>query len=638
VNFLKEKISNFKKNLKKTGVFFNYFFKKKEKDENLDRNLIYSLSTSNIPDQKQIKHLGKMLSKKEKIIILIASLLVLFSLVYLANVLYNRYWQSFPQRGGSYTEGVLGFPRYINPLYNLDRDIDSDLSYLIYSRLFTYDDQGNLIGDLVSNWEISENKLEYTLNLREGVKWHEGGLLTADDVLFTFYLMKNPEFRSPWQANLTGIELEKINDYQIKFILQEPYAPFFDLLTFGILPKFAWINVNPDFILLSDLNLKPIGSGPFKFKSITKNTTGEVKEYRLVANLDYYGPKPYLEELVFKFYFNFPQLIEALNNKEIDGLAYLPPYLKEEILARNSFNFLSLAIPDINILLLNQDKKNILENKDVRQALALALNRDQLIEKVLFGYGEKVDGPLPPNNLAYNSSLPSFSYNLEEAESLLLNLNWEKVKWQDLDDEENKEIKEKIFNFSKDNELELNSDWLINKEANQLFYINLTISNNYENLELAELIQTDWGKLGIKTIIKDLDAEKIREDVLVNKDFEVLLQKQVIGADPDISAFWHSSQRQNGLNLIDYNNQEVDSLLSDARQESLDSENRINKYYSFQEIIAEELPAIFLFSSNYLYIQNKKIKGFSGEILIKPQYRFFSSNDWYTKTKKRFIR
>ncbi len=628
------------KNIKRNFNSLFFVFKRKKPQKQLDKNLVYSLSKSNIPSGGQLKHIGKLLNKKERVILFIAFFLLLANIVYLSYNFYQKNWQAYPTDGGVHVEGVLGLPRFINPLYAIDRDVDSDLSYLIYSSLFTYNSQGELVGDLASDWQTSDDNLEYTINLRENVKWHNGEKLTADDVLFTFYLMKNPDFRSPWQRNLAGVELEQIDEYTVKFSLQEPYAPFFELLTFGILPRFAWEATNSDFILLSDLNLKPIGSGPYEFKSLVKNTAGEIKEYHLQVNDDYYKAKPYVEELVFKFYFDHPQLIQALNNQEVDAISYLPPERKENIVAKNSFNFHSLDLPQINAVFFNQEANEALQDLDIRKALAMSLNRDKLIEKAVDGHGKRSDSPLPISNIAYNHELSPLNYSISQAQELLSQSGWEKINPQDLDneDEENEELLNNILEFSQENEHELNTDWLINQEESEFLTFKLSLPNNYENKVLAKNIKEAWEKLGLKVNIDILSNEQLQTDILNERDFEILLQKQMIGNDPDVSAFWHSSQKDGGLNLINYQNEEVDELLSEARQLVKNREERIDKYHKFQETLVEDMPAIFLYSTNYLYIQNKKLKGFSGEVLIEPYHRFSSISDWYLKTKKRFIR
>jgi len=639
VNIIKEKTLKIISKLKKNSIsLFSFFkktfsFKKKKSQENLDKNLVYSLSKSNTPSRGQLKHIGKLLSKKEKIIIFIAIIILLANLLYLSYNFYQRNWETFPKSGGTHVEGVLGLPRFINPLYAIDRDVDSDLTYLIYSSLFTYNRKGELVGDLVTSWEVSEDNLEYLIELRPDVLWHNGEELTADDILFTFFLMKDPDFRSPWQRNLAGVELEKINTHTIKFTLQEPYAPFFELLTFGILPRFAWEATNPDFILLSDLNLKPIGSGPYKFKSLIKNTAGEIKEYHLEKNNNYYGSKSFVEDITFKFYFDHNQLVQALNNQEVDAISYLPPEMKDDIIAKNSFNFHALDLPQINALFFNQEKNQVLENADLRKALAVSLNRDKLIKEAVHGYARRSDGPLPISNFAYNHNLKPLNYSVSKAQELLESAGWEKLKIQDLNEEDDETLIENILNFKEEHDYKESSSWLVNKEEEDFLTLSLSYIDSFENKILVNNIKEAWENLGIKVLLK----KQSQSDILNNRDFEILLQKQMIGKDPDISAFWHSSQKDSGLNLINYQNETIDELLTDARQLNT-REERIDMYHDFQEKLVKELPAIFLYSSKYLYIQNKKLKGFSTEVVIEPRHRFSSINDWYLRTTQKFTR
>lgn len=634
MNFIKEKTLKFISFFKKRLKLFSFFrFRKKKTEEELDKNLVYSLSRTNIPSKGQLKHINKLLSKREKIIIYLATFLLLINIIFLANHFFNKYFISVPKEGGVHVEGLLGLPRFINPLYAIDRDVDSDLSFLIFSSLFTYDNYGNIVGDLASDWEISDDYLEYTIYLKENVRWHSGEYLTANDVLFTFYLMKNPDFRSPWQRNLAGIDLEKIDDHTIKFIIQEPYAPLFELLTFGILPRFAWEATNSDFILLSDLNLKPIGSGPFKFKSLTRNTRGEIKEYRLEKNEYYYGEKPYINEILFKFYFDHFQLLQALNNQELDAVSYLPANLISEIVAKNSFNIHSLSLPQINALFFNKNK-DILKDENIRKALAVSLNRDKLIEKAVYNFADRSDGPLPISNWAYNHNLKALPYSLTKAKELLEESNWQIINFSDLEADENDDLIEKIKDYSDKHNIDINKKWLVNQEENEIFSISLSYINSNENNILAKNIKKYWDRLGLRLELNSLSFEEFQLSILNEKDFEILLQKQMIGSDPDVSAFWHSSQKDSGLNLINYQNSKVDEILNKARQLSSDIEERTNKYKEFQEILSKELPAIFLYSSNYLYIQNKKLRGFSGEVLIEPRHRFNSISDWYLRTRR----
>ncbi len=625
-----KKITFFKKLKEKLAIFF--LLGKKQKTLSIDKKLIYSLATSNLPSKKQVKHLGRFLSKSEKIVILIFSFLLLLNIIYLIHYFYNKYFESAPVSGGTYIEGLVGAPRLINPLYSNDRDIDSDLSYLIYSSLFTHDNQGNLVEDLVQNWSIADNLLEYSIELKPDIKWHNGYSLNSDDILFTFYLMKNPSFRSNWQSNLVGVELEKIDDLNIKFILQEPYAPFIELLTFGILPRFAWENTSPDSIMLSDLNLRPIGSGPYKFNSLIKNDRGEIKEFKLVINQDYYGKKAYIENIVFKFYHNFNDLISAFNNKQVEGIAYLPLSLKENLLSKQRLAINYLDLPQVKAIFFNQSIE-LLKNEKIREALSISIDRDYLLNYVS---GKRSEGPLPISNFAYNPNLPTTEYNTDKTISLLKEAGWHQVDYEFLSSDSL--AKATIEKITIDNNLAPAKHWFLSEDEKNVLLLNISAPLIEDNIVLADLITAQWEDIGIRVKVEYLSIPQMQEKIVKDKDFELLLTSQIVGSDPDVSSFWHSSQKSGGLNFISYNNSEADSLLFEARKISNNLEERLEKYQKIQELIVADKPAIFLYSAQYLYVFDQKIKGFSGQTIMNPKNRFYSIFDWYIKTKKIFTR
>ena len=194
-------------------------------------------------------------------------------------------------------------------------------------------------------------------------------------LFFTFNLINSPEYRSPLRKNFSSVTIEKISNTQIKFTLTSAYAAFPNLLTFGIMPQSVWENITPDSAGLTDLNLQPIGSGPYKFSSLVKSKQGELKEYRLVANDNYYGNKSFIKNITFKFYPDENELISALNDGSVQGIAYLPLDQKHALLAQNSLNFNSLNSSQEDLVFLNQTANKSLADINVRHALALAINK-----------------------------------------------------------------------------------------------------------------------------------------------------------------------------------------------------------------------------------------------------------------------
>jgi peptide/nickel transport system substrate-binding protein len=550
---------------------------------------VYDLSPRKIPSGEQMKYLKKFLNPQEFLIVKICALIIFFNVAYLGVVYIKSHLQSHPASGGTYTEGLVGAPQTINPLYAVNRDVDSDLSRLIYSSLFQYDDQGRLRNDLAESVTISADNKQYLIKIKPNVKWQNGGYLTADDIIFTLGLIQNPDYRSPLRVALAGVVANKVADDTLTFTLATPYSPFLDLLTFGILPKSLWENVSPKAAALSDLNLKPVGSGPFKFQSLTKNTAGDLKEYKLTVNSDYYGQVPYIQTLDFKLFPDYQEAIKALNDNQIIGLSYLPLALRGDLLAQNSLQIHNLAQPQIVALFFNVAKNKSLADKAVRIALASSLDKDRIIKTVFGGLYTRVDGPLGPNSFAYDSSLAKYEY---APASAAVTLKTKPVK------------------------------------------LTLTVVDAGNNVLVADQIKSYWEQVGVTVAVQVVSGDQIT-NLIRDRDFDVLLYGESLGGDPDVYSFWDSSQaNSNGLNLADYSNPAADKLLTDARATTNLTE-RIADYKKFQELVTTDIPAIFLYSPTYTYVQASDLQGFSGTAIIDPADRFGGISQWYLKTASR---
>ena len=554
----------------------------------IDKKLVYSLSPRKIPSGRQLKYLPRFLNTRENRILKICAVIILANLIYLGFFLSGKYLKSVPVSGGLYTEAVIGYPKAINPLYAASRDVDNDLSRLIYSSLYHYDATGSLIADLATDYILSEDKKEYVITIKSGVKWHNGGELTADDVVFTFNLIQNENYRSPLRLELVGVNIEKIDDTTIKFVLPEPYAPFLEMLSFGIMPKVVWENIGPDAAVLADLNLKPIGSGPYKFQSLSKNKDGDLREYRLEVNKDYYGQVPYIEEINFKFYTDHAEAIAAFNGGHLDGLSVLPFEYRADLAVKDSTRIYNLLRPQIFGIFFNQTNNKALEDKNIRIALAKAIDKDSLVSEIFADVYQTADGPILKTNQAYGGNIENYNYNPEEAKIFLADKN---------------------------------------------LTIKLAAIDVNNNASVAEKIKTYWEAVGV-TVSLDIFPLEQASNMVRNREFEILLYGQSVGGDPDVFAFWHSSQiGTKGLNLAAYKNTEVDQLLTEARS-TASGEERIAKYQRFQEILTADIPTIFLYSPAYTYVHNRRVKGFEGRAVFEPADRFSLVSSWYIKTKK----
>jgi len=337
------------------------------------------------------------------------------------------------------------------------------------------------------------------------------------------------------------------------------------------------------------LNLKPIGSGPYKFKTLIKSKDGDLKEYHLEVNEDYYGQKPYIKEINFKFFADYTEAIKSFDNNQLDGLSYLPFNQRDELMIRNSANRFNLVRPQVVGIFFNKDKNKVLAEKEIRIALSQAIDKEGLIDEVFSNIYQLADGPILKNSPYYNGNLTRYYYSVDEARAGL---------------------------------------------GDKLNKIVLTVIDLGSNIAVAEKIKNDWAVVGIETELKIIPLEQAAT-IIKNRDFEAILYGQSVGGDPDVFAFWHSTQvGAKGLNIAGYNNEEVDKLLIEARA-NVSEVDRKAKYERFQEIVSSEIPTIFLYSPTYTYVQSKKLKGFSGQIIIKPADRFSHVSSWYLKTHKK---
>ncbi len=551
------------------------------------------------------------MNKKERGIVFVLLILVFISGAYLGVSYYFENTAEAPAYGGEYIEGMVGQPRFINPVLCQTSDIDSDLSALIYSSLLKLDNEGRLVNDIAKNYEVEEDGLSYIFYIKEGIKWHDEKELTVDDLIFTIQTIQNGDFNSPLQTSWKGIRTEKIDDYTIRFILKNAYSPFLNNLTFGILPKHLWEFTEVSNFPLTEYNLTPIGAGYYKFKQFTKDREGKISSIELVANENYHSKVPFISKLTFKFFKTEEDAIAAFNRKEIKGINYLSPRNKKRIIDIDKTNLYRLHLPRYFAIFFNQTKSKALSDKTVRLALSYAVNKNRMIEEILDGEGNAAQTPIPPQLLGYNPETKIYDYAEEHAKNIL-----ETAGWVDSDEDGIREKKQE------DEEEEIKLEFT------------LVTTDWPELIESAKMLQEMWEKIGARVEIKNIQASELKNDYIKPREYEALLFGEILNYDPDPFAFWHSSQKkESGLNLSLYDNLEVDKLLEEARQET-DQEIRAEKYRKFQELVVEDIPAIFLYSPNYLYLHINSVQGVDLYNIVIPSNRFNGIEEWYVKTKR----
>ena len=372
----------------------------------------------------------EILSKKEKVVLICFILLFLGSSSFLTINFYIQNTEIKPAAGGEYFEGVIGGPRFINPIYAAANDVDRDLTELIFSGLMKYNSKGQIVPDLIKEYQIKDQGKIFELQLREDIFWHDKEKFTADDVIFTVQTIQNPDYKSPLRANWLGVKVEKIDDTRLYFELKNPYSSFLERLTLKILPRHIWQDISPENFPLAAHNLQPIGTGPFQLKNLKQDKNGAIISLNLKRFRNYFNKKPYLAKISLLFFAHEEDLIFAANKGEIKGLALLPrePALISKI-TKKELNEYSYSLPRYFSIFLNPDKSSkslFLEKIEIRQALNYATNKTEIIEKLLLGKGKIALSPILPEMYGYEPPLISYEFNPKKAEELLEKAGLEK--------------------------------------------------------------------------------------------------------------------------------------------------------------------------------------------------------------------
>jgi len=556
------------------------------------------------PSPKQLKYLPKFFTEAERRLVRSLTLVAVVSGVAFVILLYFGLTVLVPGHGGVYTEAIVGSPKAINPLLASSNDADSDLCELIYSGLLRYDLDRTLQPDLAESYSISDDGLTYRFVLRENVVWHDGQPFTANDVVFTIQSIQDTAVGSPLRGNFVGVSVTAADDRTVELKLAQAYTPFIHNLTIGILPAHLWEAISPENIALAEQNLKPIGTGPMKFASFTKNRQGDIKSYTVIGNPAYYGRQAHLEEIRFRFYPDTISAIDAQQSNAADGISFVPKTMKAELERKDELVFQNLHLPQYTAVFFNQ-KNAVLKQLPVKQALALAIDKTAIINDVLEGEADVINGPILPGFVGYNPELRRYDFDPAKAMQTLEDDGWK------MDETAGVRV----------------------KNGSELRFTLTTVDQD-EPVAVANLLKDYWEKIGVGVELSIIDSTRIQRTVIRPRDYEALLFGEIIGTDPDPYPFWHSTQgRDPGLNLSVYVNNDVDELLEGARK-TTDEEQRRLKYLHFQNLLADDLPAIFLYNPTYTYGLPKNIKGFNLERISVPSDRLVGAEDWYIKTDR----
>lgn len=519
----------------------------------------------------------------------------------------TSYYRSLqPVPGGTYTEGIIGSYTNSNPLY-ASGGVDRAVSRLIFASLLKYDANNNLVGDLAEHWEIDATELRYTVRLRPDLRWHDDKALTADDVIFTYSTIQKPDARSPLLPSWQGITLEKVDERTVVFVLPNSLSSFPYALTNGIVPKHLLESV-PVSRLRSDRfnTISPVGSGPFRLDSIeVSGTTPETRRESigLSANADYHAGQPKLQRFTIHSFKTEQELLKSFHDRELNaivGLTSVPDTLQKLSGVREH------SIPLTGeVIVFFKTTSPVLSDVKVRQALVKAADTAAIIR----GLEHPVitaRGPLLSSHIGYDKNLVQLPHNVAEANALLDSAGWA-----------------------------TGPDGIRMKDGVPLrFTLHGQSTSEYQYV--TQMLQKQWRAVGVNAVI-DLRESSELQAVVAEHSHDALLYGISLGTDPDVFAYWHSSQADpraaTRLNLSEYRSTAADNALEAGRTRS-DPAIRAAKYRPFLEAWRNDAPALVLYQPRFLYITRGTVYGFDSKILNNATERFANVEQWMVREVK----
>ncbi|MBI2634927.1 MAG: hypothetical protein HYW79_00015 [Parcubacteria group bacterium] len=547
------------------------------------------------------------LNAKERLWLAFFAVIILFSISFLTNNLYRSQTRITPAEGGVYVEALSESPHNLNPILSTN-DADRDLSRLIFSSLLKYSENGELIPDLAASYQISKDGKTYTIKLKDKILWHDGTDFTADDVIFTINAAQNPEYNSPLRTAWQGVKAESPDKDTVIINLKTPYGAFIEnLALLGILPKHIWSKVIPQNFPLADFNLKPVGTGPYKLTKLQKDPLGRIISSNLSVNDNYFGSVPLIKNIVFKFYLSEEEAISAFNRKEVDGLLLQTAQNKNQLRGLPNSSIFSLPSFRVYAIFLNTDH-NIFKDSNIRKAINYAVNREDLLNKILGGDGKVAIGPIPPGMSGSSPNLEGYTYDPQKAEEILQKNGWKK-----------------------------NADGIYAKKLGkdkEETLLKITIITT-KSIQLATVLIHDYFKnVGIESDFKILSLSELHQNYIRTKNYDAILIGESYTGIIDPYVFWHGAAiKDPGLNLSLYSNRNVNKILEETRQIA-DPVKRASKLEEFQKLVLNDAAAVFLYSPNYIYAVNNSIKNINLKKLAIPSNRFSKINEWYVETER----
>jgi peptide/nickel transport system substrate-binding protein len=557
-------------------------------------------------DQNIEKHFVKRLARLPKVRRFLFGWICLLVLLSVGVVLQSRalepkYQTLQPKSGGLYTEGIVGSFNNANPLYT-SSTVDSSVSKLVFSGLLKHNSDNKLVGDLAEKWSIDQSERIYTVKLRDNLRWHDGRPLTSKDVVYTYRLIQNPETKSYLNSGWSNVKIEATDDWTVIFTLPGSLSSFPYSLTNGIVPEHVLGSVNPAQLRSSNFNnVAPVGSGPFKFTKVEVIGTGtDQKQERIALDAfdSYHLGRPELDKFTIYTFPNEDMLKQAYYGEQVKamvGLASMPDDLKDD--DENE----EIGIPLTGeVMVFFKSSQVVLQDQAVRKALVLSTDKKAVLNRLSYPVAS-IDEPILRSHIGYDKSFRQVTGKPEEAKQILDAAGWVVDPATGMRTKAGQKLSFKLFSQAKD-----------------------------EYSAVAGELQNQWRKIGVDMQV-ELQSDEELQTTLALHSYDALLYGIAIGSDPDVYAYWHSSQSDPRarlkLNFSEYKSTVADQALDGGRTRS-DPQVRSAKYKPFLEAWRNDAPALALYQPRFLYVVRQPLNGFEMANINSAADRFADVENW----------
>jgi peptide/nickel transport system substrate-binding protein len=514
-----------------------------------------------------------------------------------------------PASGGIYTEALIGSFGRLNPLLDLNNPVDREIDRLLFSSLIKFDSSGIPQPDLAESWGVSADGTIYNLTLRANAVWQDGTPITSDDVLFTISLLRSEysaypaDVRSLWDQ----VDITRLDGKNIKFTLPEPFVPFLDYLTFGVLPKHLLETISADQLSNTEFNLAPVGSGPYKFDRLTVES-GQITGVVLTVSESYCGQVPFMEQMVFRYYPSADTALAAYSQGEVLGISQIPANDVSATCSDPNLSCYSSRMPRLSMVIFNLGNNDVpfFQDKKIRRALMTGLNRQWMVDYLLQGQAVVADSPILPQTWAYYDGVEHISFDPETAVNELKTAGYL-----------------------------LPPDGTVRAKDNLSLSFTMVFPDDTIHTQLAQTIQQNWAAIGVEVKLQPVLYESLFNDYLTPRTYQAALVDLDLSRsyDPDPYPFWHQAEITGGQNYAQWDNRTASEYLEQARVVA-DQNIRTRLYRNFQVVFARELPALPLYYPIYTYGVDQRVQGVQAVPLFEPADRFNGITSWYLVTRR----